>query len=126
MERGPIVILVGGTSTNKTKFYTHFTRGYYTYPTTRVKCGVTIKTPSIVLVDTPGRIEFRNKLEYSWDCIFRDVDVIVNFGDWGINEVYGIIPKDIPSIVNGSEDFETTMKQIADKLQECFPSFRSL
>jgi hypothetical protein len=125
IERSPIIILVGGTGSNKTKFYTHFTRGYYTYPTTRVKCGVTIKSPSSVIIDTPGRIEFRNKLEYSWDCIFKDADVIVNFGDWSVNEVYGIMPEELPYVVNASSDFEMTMKEIADKLQECFPSFRS-
>lgn len=82
--------------------------------------------PSIVLVDTPGLVEYRTVDGYSWDTIFKDANLIVNFGNWSVSEIYGILPSNPPPVISGSEDLDITMKQIADKLQECFPSYRSL
>lgn len=113
---GQVVVLVGGPDTGKSKFYTYFTQGYYTYPTTRVKSGITIRTPSFVIVDTPGNSNHRNRYEYSWDGIFTMADIILDFGGWSESEIHGNKTRSV-HYMTYSGDNDETMKRIQEYLQ---------
>lgn len=116
MDRAPIVILVGGSGTGKTKFFRTFTRSYYSFPSTR-SYGAPSHT-GVLLVDTPGTIEYRNPMEYSWDSpgIFSLADLIVNFGHWNESEIAGK-SRGVP-ILDHVGDYDGTMNRILHTLQE--------
>ena len=114
----PVVILVGRTQQQKTKFYTHFTSGIYTFPTTRINIRTINNTsPTIVLVDTPGLRELRNPYEYCWEGIFHLATIILNFGDWSPDEVHGTPPKNMPIMMTWSGDHNETMERIINRVQ---------
>lgn len=114
----PVVVLVGGPSTGKTKFYTEFTNSVYHYPTTKSTPNVTMwSNPSFVLVDTPGDRYYRNPQEYSWQGIFRYADVILDFGDWSWDDVYGTKTTS-PKYMTWSGDNQETIKRVQEYLQE--------
>ena len=108
----PIVVLVGGTSTGKTHFYSKYGCTAYHFPS--VKCGVRI-CPHVdgmpILVDTPGLIEHRDHDDYSWQGYFYFADLIINFGNWEEKEVYGVKTRDIPTVSYSGDD-EKTMEAI--------------
>ena len=119
IEKSYIVILVGGPNTGKTSFYRKFTHGYGNHPTTKCTPIPTIHgMPSMVLIDTPGIVEYRNKFEYSWQGVFRDVDVILNFGNWSEKEIHGIPLAESPTHMTWSGDHDETMKRLGQYLQE--------
>lgn len=118
MLKNPVVLLVGGPDTGKTKFYSHYTKAYFYHPTKHIKAGIRIVSPGMVLVDTPGAKENRDST-YCWRS-FCDADLIVTFGNWDISEINGEIPKEIP-ILSACQTEEDTMKRIVEKLQECYP-----
>jgi len=114
----PVVILVGGTECQKTKFYSHFTGGIYIFPTTKTNIRSTINTlPTIVLVDTPGLHENRNPYEYCWEGVFRLATIILNFGNWSDKEVYGVRPAKMPIMMTWSGDHDETMERIMSTVQ---------
>jgi hypothetical protein len=114
----PVVILVGGSQKQKTKFYTHFTSGIYTFPTTRFSIRSTDNTSyNIILIDTPGLREFQREYEYCWEGIFRLANIILNFGDWSPDYVYGTRPKDMPIMMTWSGDHNETMERIINRVQ---------
>jgi hypothetical protein len=118
MPSGPVVILVGGPNTGKTKFYATFTNGIYSAPTKKVTPNIAMwTTPSFVIVDTPGIVNNRNKYEYSWQGIFRLADIILDFGNWSENEVFGEKGTLSPKYMTWSGDDQETMKRIRDYLQ---------
>lgn len=116
MLTSPVVVLVGGPNTGKTKFYTEFTTSAYHYPTTKLTPNVTMWiTPGFVLVDTPGIPNLRNSQEYSWHGIFQYADVILDFGNWSEDEIHGI--KDIePMHMMWSGNNLETLKRLIDYL----------
>lgn len=115
----PIVVLVGGPNTGKTQFYEQYTcvlPNKYT-----IKCTPNLTrhtTPGMVLIDTPGVSEYRHKAVYSWDCIFKDADVILNFGNWSESEIYREKENQNPKMMTWSGDNAETMKRLTDYLQE--------
>lgn len=118
MFKSVIVILVGGSSTGKSKFYSKYTSSPY-YPNTN-KCTpncVVYGHPSVVFIDTPGLPDYRNKFEYSWQGIFGVADVILNFGNWSESEIYGEKTKNTPLHMTWSGDDEETMKRLQEYLQ---------
>lgn len=95
----PIVILVGGTATGKTTFYSKYACTAYHFPTT--KCSVRVcpyVTGMPIFVDTPGILEHRSHDDYSWQGYFYFADLIINFGNWNEKEVYGVKSRNIPII----------------------------
>ena len=119
IDNTPIVIVVGGPKTGKTNFYKKYTFVSPNYITIKCTPNVTLHTnPGMVLVDTPGVPEWRNKFEYSWQGIFKLADVILNFGNWSENEIYGIKGNLNPEIMTWSGNDEETMKRLTDYLQE--------
>ncbi len=118
MPTGPVIILVGGPNTGKTRFYTQFTTGVYSHPTVKITPNIAMwMEPSVVLVDTPGVKENRNKYEYSWQGIFRLADVILDFGNWHEDEVFGNKYDLSPKYMTWSGDNQETMKRIQEYLQ---------
>ena len=112
----PIVILVGGPNTGKTKFYTEFTTSVYYHPTTKSTPNVTIWiTPSFVLVDTPGNQTLRNPQEYSWQGIFKQADVILDFGNWSEDQIFGIKDRS-PKYMTWSGDNKETLHRLNEYL----------
>jgi hypothetical protein len=112
----PVVILVGGPKTGKTQFYVQYTNALTNPPTVKSTPNVALHTnPTIVLVDTPGVVNYRNIFEYSWQGIFRLADLIVNFGGWSESEIHGISRK-VP-VITWSGDNAETMKRIEEYLQ---------
>lgn len=113
-----VVILVGGVNTGKTQFYNQYTHGVAKPPTVKSTPNIAKFTqPSMVLVDTPGYVNFRNKYEYSWQGIFRQADVILNFGNWSEKEIYGEKLDVNPKMMTWSGDNSETMKRIEEYLQ---------
>jgi len=110
----PIVVLVGGTATGKSTFYSKYGSTAYHFPS--VKCGVRV-CPYVegmpILVDTPGLLQYRDHDEYSWQGYFYFADLIVNFGNWSEKEVYGTKHKDIP-IVDYSGNPEDMIAKIIE------------
>lgn len=118
MLESAVIILVGGPSTGKSKFYTKFTTGLYYWPTVKITPNVAMwSTPSFVIVDTPGIKENRNKYEYSWQGIFRRADVILDFGNWSETEIFGEKENLNPKYMTWSGDNDETMKRIQEYLQ---------
>lgn len=118
MLETPVVILVGGPSTGKTRFYTQYTTGVYYHPTTKSTPNIAMwSKPSFVIVDTPGIKNNRNKFEYSWQGIFRDADVLLDFGNWSESEIHGEKGKLNPKYMTWSGDNQETMKRIQQYLQ---------
>lgn len=122
MPSATVVILVGGpNAAQKTAFYNLFTGGNSLGDKINVR--TTINTvPTIVLVDTPGlHPAARNPCEYySWYGIFHLAHIIVNFGDWSLNEVYGKPPPSsrMPIMMTWSGDNNETLNRIMDKVLE--------
>jgi hypothetical protein len=113
-----IVILVGGPNTGKTQFYNQYTNGIAKPPTIKSTPNIAKFTqPSMVLVDTPGYVNHRNKYEYSWQGIFRQADVILNFGNWSESEIHGDKFDLNPKMLTWSGDNQETMKRIEEYLQ---------
>ena len=118
MPSGPVVILVGGPNTGKTRFYTEFTNSSFYSPTTKSTPNFTVVgEPTIVLVDTPGSANNRNNFEYSWEGIFKLADIILSFGDWSAAEICGDKMGHNPKFMTWSGDNEETMKRIREYLQ---------
>jgi hypothetical protein len=118
MQSAPVIILVGGTECQKTKFYSHFTAGIYNFPTTKINIRTTINTlPTIVLVDTPGLKENRNPYEYCWEGVFHLATIILNFGNWSPKEIYGTTPTNMPIMMTWSGDHQETMERIINTVQ---------
>lgn len=123
MPRSENIILVGGPLTHKTEFHTKFTKSVYETPTKNYICNIlTTNGHLIVLIDTPGKKEYRNSKDYSWQGLFQNVKLIVNFGNWTLDEISGIEPSKLPHILTWSGNHDETMKRIIDSLQEtqCF------
>lgn len=118
MLSAPVVILVGGPNTGKTKFYIKYTNSNYYCPTTKSTPNVAfLATPSFVLIDTPGDSYYRNDYEYSWNGIFQYADVILDFGNWSEEEVFGT-KQNNPKHMTWSGDNDETMKRLQEYLQE--------
>jgi hypothetical protein len=118
MLTSPVVILVGGPNRGKTKFYTEFTNSVYGYPTTKSTPGIALwLTPSFVIVDTPGISNFRNKQEYSWQGIFQYADLILDFGEWSEDEIYGI-KRTNPKYMSWSGDNAETLLRVYEYLKK--------
>jgi hypothetical protein len=114
----PVVVLVGGANTElKSNFYEVFTNR----PANgKINIQTTLNTiPTLVLIDTPALLQKRDMHEYSWEGVFRIADIIVNFGDWSPNEIYGVGPSfaNSPLIITWSGDHHETMKRIIDIVQ---------
>ncbi len=118
MLTSPVVVLVGGPSTGKTRFYTEFTNSVSYHPTTKSTPNVAMwVTPSFVIVDTPGIANNRNTYEYSWQGIFRLADVILDFGNWSEDEIFGEKGSLHPKYMTWSGDNRETLKRIQEYLQ---------
>jgi hypothetical protein len=115
MRRAPIVVLVGGPMTGKTRFFKHMTKGVYTFPTHHIKCS--LGKHGIVFVDTPGEKQFRSE-EYSWTGAFSIADVILNFGNWSPSEISGVEPLYEPIHQTWSGDDEETIGRILQILNK--------
>lgn len=117
MLTAPVVILVGGPNTGKTRFYTEVTNSQYHPYTSKLTPNITMWiTPSFVVVDTPGNQNFRNRFEYSWQGVFKDADVILDFGNWSEDEIFGI-KKSSPKYMTWSGDNQETIKRVQEYLQ---------
>jgi ribosome-interacting GTPase 1 len=118
MLESAVIILVGGPSTGKSRFYAQFTTGVYYHPTTKITPNIAMwSTPSFVIVDTPGLKQNRNKYEYSWQGIFRKADIILDFGNWSEDEIFGEKMQYSPKYMTWSGDNQETMKRIQQYLQ---------
>ena len=118
MPSGPVIILVGGASTGKTRFYAQYTTGTYSWPTEKITPNVAMwSTPSFVIVDTPGIEIKRNQYEYSWQGVFRLADIILDFGNWSEDEIHGTKGDYAPKYMTWSGDNAETMKRIQEYLQ---------
>lgn len=114
----PVVVLVGGHSTGKSRFCSEFTGCYYYYPSSRTVPNIVFNSdPVFIVVDTPGIHNNRNIFEYSWQGIFRIADVIVDFGNWLESEIYGEKGNHNPKYMTWSGDNQETMKRIQEYLQ---------
>lgn len=114
-----IVVLVGGSSTGKTRFYTQYTSAAYHWPTEKITPNVAFYLdPTFVIIDTPGIRNKRTTYEYSWQGIFGIADIIVDFGNWHEDEVSGEKLAYSPKYMTWSGDNPETMKRIQDYLQE--------
>ena len=117
MLLSPVVILVGGPNSGKTRFYTEHTNSVYHHPTTKSTPNIAMWiTPSFVIVDTPGNPNVRNKFEYSWQGIFKYADVILDFGNWSEDEVYGTKDRS-PKYMTWSGDNQETLTRLHEYLQ---------
>jgi hypothetical protein len=115
----PVVVLVGGPSTGKTRFFINYTNSAYFYPSRSCTPNVTLwNSPSFVLVDTPGKQENRDHFEYSWQGIFQYADVLLDFGNWSEDEVFGNKIGYNPKYMTWSGDNQETMKRLQEYLQE--------
>jgi GTPase SAR1 family protein len=115
----PVVLLVGGPSVGKTRFFIQYTNSAYSYPTTKSTPNITLwSTPSFVLIDTPGQQANRNQFEYSWQGIFQYADILLDFGNWSEDEIYGNKIGYNPKYMTWSGNNEETMKRLQEYLQE--------
>jgi hypothetical protein len=113
-----IVILVGGPSTGKTQFYAQFTSAAYHWPTSKITPNVALYSePSFVMIDTPGIRDYREQEQYSWQGAFKIADIILDFGNWIEDEVYGEKPEKTPKYMTWSGDNMETLKRIQEYLQ---------
>ena len=114
----PVVVLVGGANGGlKSNFYELFTNRK---SHGKIDIQTTVNTiPTVVLIDTPSSFQNRNQCDYSWEGIFSISNIIVNFGDWSPNEIYGIAPPESnsPIFITWSGDHRETMKRIIDIVQ---------
>lgn len=106
------VVLVGGSGTGKTKFFTYCTGNVKetVFPTTETKGALTDLITRLVIIDTPGIPAYRNG--YSWNGIFSKTDLIVNFGGWTPSEIGGEPPQTFPTCLTWSGDHAETMDRI--------------
>lgn len=119
MTRSRNIILVGGTNTGKSVFHTSYTSAKYENPSVHSIISICPHMGHLlVLIDTPGIIEYRNSTDYSWNGLFKDVEIIVNFGKWSLNEIHDKAPSKLPRIINAMEKEDDTMKLIIDTIQE--------
>jgi hypothetical protein len=113
-----IVVLVGGANAElKSNFYEVFTNRS---TNGKINIQTTVNTtPPLVLIDTPALLQNRDISEYSWEGVFSIADIIVNFGDWSPNEIYGVRPSfsNSPLFITWSGDHRETMKRIIDIVQ---------
>jgi hypothetical protein len=113
-----VVVLVGGANAElKSNFYELFTNRSANGKT---NIQTTVNTiPPVVLIDTPALLQNRDSSDYSWEGIFSIADIIVNFGDWSPNEIYGVRPSfsNSPLFLTWSGDHHETMKRIIDIVQ---------
>ena len=120
MPSSTIVLLVGGPNVDaKSRFYNLFTGGKSLGDKINVR--TTVNTvPTVVLIDTPGSLGNRSPYEYCWEGIFHMAHIVVNFGDWSPNEVYGMRPNNArnPIFLTWSGDDNETMNRIMDKVLE--------
>lgn len=113
-----IVVLVGGPSTGKTHFYTNYTSAAYHWPTLKITPNVALYSePSFVIIDTPGIKQHRNQYDYCWKGIFDIADIILDFGNWSEDEIYGEKPEKTPKYMTWSGDNIETVKRIQQYLQ---------
>lgn len=119
MLTSPVVILVGGPDTGKTRFFVQYTNSPYSHPTKKSTPNVNLWVgPSFVFVDTPGNPIYRNPQEYSWQGIFKYADVILDFGNWLEREIFGTKFSSSPKYMTWSGDDQETMKRLQEYLQE--------
>lgn len=113
-----VVVLVGGANAElKSNFYELFTNRS---ANAKTNIQTTVNTiPPVVLIDTPALLQNRDSSDYSWEGIFSIADIIVNFGDWSPNEIYGVRPSfsNSPLFLTWSGDHHETMKRIIDIVQ---------
>lgn len=118
MIESKVIILVGDANAGKTKFFSKYTNGMYTWPTVRTTCvPVIYGDVPMIFYDTPGAYQNRNKYEYSWQGIFKHADVILDFGGWHENQVFGDKNTLNPKYMTWSGDNEETMKRLHEYLQ---------
>ncbi len=115
----PVVVLVGGPSTGKTRFFTQYTNSAYSHPTNSPVPNVTLwTTPGFVLIDTPGLHARRTLFEYSWQGIFQYADILLDFGNWSEDEIHGNKMGYNPKYMTWSGDNQETMKRLREYVQE--------
>lgn len=113
MQKAPVIILVGDSDINMIDFYSEFTRANLYAPTVDVRCKSTINTlPTMVLVITPAKQQYRDQFMYSWEYVFREATIILDFGGWSVNEINGVKPYNMPPIITWSGDGKETMQRI--------------
>jgi hypothetical protein len=118
LKPSPVVILVGGPNSGKSRFYTQFTSSMYHPSTSKSTPNVaTNSNPAFVIVDTPGSPDKRKKEEYSWQGIFKLADVILDFGNWSESEIHGRKLSYHPKYIQWSGSDAETMKRIEEYLQ---------
>ena len=113
----PVVILVGNSNTGKTRFYCELTNSLSYHPTTKCMFGVTSWIDDkYIIIDTPGTKQYRKPGDYSWENTFKHADIILDFGGWSEDEVYGVKTTS-PKYMTWSGDNQETMKRIEEYLQ---------
>lgn len=119
MKEGiPLVVLVGGPATGKTRFFKELTNVYAEWPTRRISPMILVESkPNFFIIDTPGFWVDRNKFTYSWQGIFQHADVILDFGNWLDTEIYGDKPSTSAKYMTWSGDNQETFKRIQQYLQ---------
>jgi hypothetical protein len=115
METSPVIMLVGGPnqSTKIKDFYYEFTRSFDNGEITEVRCKNTVNTrPTLVLAVTPCESYDRDLSMYSWKLIFCQATIILDFGDWTLDEIHGTKPEVLPHLITWSGDNQETMERI--------------
>jgi hypothetical protein len=118
MIESKVIVLVGDPNVGKTKFFSKYTNSLYRWPTVSCIRNVTIYDDvPMIFYDTPGSRQLHNKFEYSWQGIFRNADVILDFGGWCEEQVFGTKGKLNPKYMTWSGDDGETMKRLHEYLQ---------
>lgn len=118
MIESNVIILVGDPNSGKTKFFSKYTNSLYRWPSVEtVRNSVIYNNIPMIVYDTPGLIQNRNKYEYSWQGIFQNADVIIDFGGWHEDQVFGEKRSLNPKYMTWSGDDEETMKRLHEYLQ---------
>lgn len=118
MIESKVIVLVGDPNVGKTKFFSKYTNSLYRWPTVQsIPNAVIYNEISMIFYDTPGNRQNRNKYEYSWQGIFRNADVILDFGGWWEDQVFGEKGTKNPKYMTWSGDDEETMKRLHEYLQ---------
>jgi hypothetical protein len=114
----PLVVLVGGVSRGKTRFFEELTNLQGPRPTMAITPPILVDCQgSFFVVDTPGFKPNRRKYEYSWQGIFRDADVILDFGEWSDDEIYGERFNNYVKYMTWSGNNQETVERIQEYLQ---------
>ena len=93
----PVIILVGPPNLRKESFANLFLN----------------YNPKTFIINTDNVYD---KLEYSWERMFKYADIILDFGGWTENEVSGV-QSNFPKYMTWSGDDYETMKRIQEYLQ---------